>query len=97
MGWADQGRFSLFNVARWSDARPSCCHVVPILWRGDFDQLAVDWIMADLGRLGSKAAPGFFRPEGIVIFHSLAGVGFKKTFEKDDSGKGREPVVETYA
>src|SRR5271154_6281092 len=30
-------RFSLFNVHRWGVTRPECCHVVPELWRGDFD------------------------------------------------------------
>ena len=92
----DHRRFSLFNVARWGDTRPACCHVVPVLWRGDFDALDAQSVMSLLMRGGSDAAPGFFRPEGIVIFHPQAGVGFKKTFEKDDSGKGREPVAEAF-
>jgi hypothetical protein len=29
-------RFSLFNVTRWGEARPACCHVVPTLYRGPF-------------------------------------------------------------
>jgi hypothetical protein len=28
-------------------------------------------------------------PEGIVIFHTVANIGFKKTFDKDQSGKGK--------
>src|SRR6478609_4562760 len=24
-------RFSLFNVKRWGESRPACCHVVPVL------------------------------------------------------------------
>jgi hypothetical protein len=25
-------RFSLFNVSRWGESRPACCHVVPVLY-----------------------------------------------------------------
>jgi hypothetical protein len=28
------------------------------------------------------------RPEGIVVFHVAAGVGFKKTCERDEQPKG---------
>lgn len=82
-------RFSLFNVSRWKDDRPACCHVVPVLYQGIFDMAAV---MDELDRLhshGSVAAPGFMRPEGIVIFHVAGGYLFKKTLEKDEAPKGR--------
>lgn len=81
-------RFSLFNVSRWRDSRPACCHVVPVLWEGSFDDFSVDDIMSALDVSGSIAAPGFHKPEGIVIFHTAANIGFKKTFEKDATGKG---------
>lgn len=81
-------RFSLFNVARWADERPSCCGVVPVLWRGMLDALDVPAQMDTLRIEGSVAAPGFMKPEGIVIFHPQGNVAFKKTFEKDDAGKG---------
>lgn len=86
-------RFSLFNVGRWHDdtARPACCHVVPVLGRWTFDTATIDGLMRDLGAGGSLAAPGFMKPEGIVVFHTQTGMLFKKTFEKDDAGKGREP------
>jgi hypothetical protein len=82
-------RFSLFNTFRWSDdaIRPSCCHVVPVLWEGNFDEFNVAPVMASLGLSGSMAAPGFMKPEGIVIFHTQGNTMFKKTFEKDDHGK----------
>lgn len=81
-------RFSLFNVSRWdSEDRPRCCEVVPTIWRGDFGELNVKELMDQLKTGGSLAAPGFMNPEGIVIFHTKAGIGFKKTFEKDDTGK----------
>ena len=50
----------------------------------EFDCAAV---CADLRLRGSKAAPGFMKPEGIVIFHTKSGAVFKKTLEKDESGK----------
>lgn len=90
-------RWSLFNVSKWSEARPSCCHVVPTLWRGDFDTNSIASVMDALHENGSAAAPGFMKPEGIVIYHAQANVMFKKTFEKDDAGKGREPVAEMAA
>lgn len=80
-------RFSLFNVSRWYDTRPECCSVVPILWRGLFDDLDIEYIMQLLKEHGSCAAPNFMNPEGIVIFHTANGVCFKKTFEKDSTGK----------
>src|ERR1700744_4152565 len=31
----DERRFSLFNVKRWvEDTKPSCCHVVPVIYAG---------------------------------------------------------------
>lgn len=81
-------RFSLFNVSRWAEDRPSCCHVVPELWRGNFDDLNIPMIMTELkSKTGSIAAPGFMNPEGIVIFHTAGNFGLKKTFDKDDKGK----------
>ncbi len=84
-------RFSLFNVERWGDVsvRPSCCHVVPELWRGDFGWLDVEAVLGELAEYGSAAAPGFMRPEGIIIYHTQGNVAFKKTFEKDEVGKER--------
>lgn len=88
-------RFSLFNVSRWADpdARPKCCRVVPELYRGDFDTNEIKRVMSDLWAGGSYAAPGFMKPEGIIIYHAQSGVFFKKTFDKDDAGKGREPIA----
>jgi hypothetical protein len=83
----NEKRFSLFNVARWSEGRPECCHVVPVLWRGDFSDFNPVLVMDRLFLSGSVAAPGFNKPEGIVIFHTHANLGFKKTFDKDGTGK----------
>ncbi len=111
----DEKRFSLFNTGRWFDAgqppgpdfdmnvqtlAPLCCHVVPMLWKGQFDLKIQrdaasgflppsDWALRDLRETGSIAAPGFLKPEGIMIFHTAANSYFKKTFEGDLKGKGQ--------
>ena len=92
-------RFSLFNVSRWINSeserandkqfvKPVCCHIVPIITIGKFDVLDFGHIMARFLFEGSHAAPGFMKPEGIVIFHVAGNFGLKKTFEKDEEGKG---------
>ncbi len=83
-------RFSLFNTARWSDEslRPSCVSVVPVLYQGPFDTAKIEDIVINLAATGSQAAPGFMKPEGIVIYHEAARIYFKKTIEKDESPKG---------
>jgi hypothetical protein len=90
-------RWSLFSVGRWGPTRdmtkypqdcPGCCSVVPVLWQGGFSIELILGVMDALGTHGSYAAPGFMRPEGIVIYHTgKGGVYFKKTFENDANGK----------
>jgi hypothetical protein len=95
-------RFSLFNVSRWLDemggltalARPPCCHVVPILYRGVFDTTAINDCLEILKIGGSRAAPGFMKPEGVVVFHPQGNIGFKKTIERDEEWKGRSVKAE---
>lgn len=82
-------RFSLFNTERWTNnpLKPDCCCVTPVLYKGLIGGTDINMVMGDLQVSGSIAAPGFMRPEGIVIFHTHGNVGFKKTFEKDETGK----------
>lgn len=80
-------RFSLFNVSRWADERPACCDVVPVLYRGEFMQSAWAAPLALLRKEGSVAAPGFMNPEGVIVFHVAANIGFKKTLDRDDIPK----------
>ena len=79
------------RVVKMQDVLPQCVGLVPVLWRGKFDDLDADRILADLVASGSHASPGFMRPEGIVIFHLAGCVGFKKTIEKDDEPKSKHP------
>ena len=82
-------RFSLFNTARWEDdaARPKCCHVVPVLYKGPFSSAAADDMIEWLRNNGSAAAPGFMKPEGVIIWHSASRTLFKKTIEGDEAPK----------
>lgn len=90
-------RFSLFNVSRWCNtedipaegqtALPCCVSVVPSLWTGPLIDLHVPAILDSLRTYGSKAAPGFSKPEGIVIFHTAGRCLFKITLENDDTPK----------
>lgn len=66
---------------------PNCCYVVPVLYRGPFETDTIRGTLRALQTSGSVAAPGFMKPEGIVIYHVAAGICFKKTIEDD------EPVV----
>lgn len=81
-------RFSLFNVQRWGEGRPACCHVVPVLASGALLDLDVRSVLESLRVGGSVAAPGFDKPEGIVAFHAPSLALFKMTLDKNDGAKG---------
>lgn len=84
-------RFSLFNTYRWGETRPACCHVVPVIAVLD----GLDGIRETLKGLiesGSHAAPGFMKPEGIIVYHSAARMYFKATCENDGTPKGLQNV-----
>lgn len=81
-------RFSLFNTSRWGEGgaqaeqKPSCCHVVPVLYRGPFSDAALDACVGLL-RGGSKAAPGFMNPEGVIVYLSAYRQLYKYTLDGD--------------
>jgi len=85
-------RFSLFNTHMWGDetVRPACCSVVPVLYKGMFDQIIIQDCLNGLGKNGSVASPGFMKPEGVVIYHEAAKTYFKKTIEGDEKPKGSQ-------
>jgi hypothetical protein len=75
------------RIERFQDVLPACVGLVPLLYRGVFDTHSCDYALTMLTDCGSKAAPGFMNPEGIVCYHVAAGIGFKKTIEKDELPK----------
>lgn len=88
-------RFALFNTDRWGDPTvrplPACCHVVPVLYRGPFDDDSVEMTLMDLRAKGSYAAAphGFGDPEGIIVWMHASRTMHKVTLEKDDAPKGQ--------
>jgi hypothetical protein len=88
-GYGVEGRtFSLFDTRRFgahNPNTPSCCSVVPKLYEG----LLVDpmSVLAPLMASGSVAAPGFMRPEGIIILLHQTGQRFKLLAEKHNEPK----------
>ena len=61
--------------------------VVPVLRRGPFPTEAIDHCLGILRERGSYAAPGFMKPEGVVVFHTAGNVGFKRTLDNDGMPK----------
>jgi len=98
----NEKRFSLFNTGRWMSSfneglggdqtAYACplCYVVPVLYRGEFNDGAVDQALADLKSNGSFASTGFKDPEGIVVYHSASKTYFKKTCKNDEKAKGEQ-------
>lgn len=82
-------RFSLFNTTRWLENpdKPVVCHVVPVLYEGPMDEVHIYAALGGLRGGGSRAALGFMRPEGVVIYHKAANTLFKKLLENDDVPK----------
>lgn len=76
--------------SKTQDVLPACCYLVPVLREGIFDG-QYDTILAALRIGGSAASPGFMKPEGIVVYHVAANLGFKKTLDKDEEWKGKQP------
>lgn len=79
-------RFSLFNTRRW-EGDLDLVSVVPVLYEGPFDEEMIAVSLSTLRMQGSRAAPGFMKPEGIVIYHTAARSMFKVTLEKDEAPK----------
>lgn len=83
---------------KMQDVVPACCHVVPVLYRGEMTIGAytnergestigtVDAALDSLRHHGSYAAP-FMNPEGIVVFHTAANQCFKVTLDNDAAPK----------
>ena len=90
-------RFSLFNTARWGNGehfnddgtrRPDCCWCVPVLAELEtFDTERIKAQLLVLDTFGSKAAPTFPDPEGVVAYHKAGNLLFKATIKGDEKGK----------
>ncbi len=97
-------RFSLFNTRRFEETispenklllATIGVSAVPVLAVGDFTDAVVDGALNELRTNGSKAAPGFLKPEGVVVFHSASGRLFKRTLDGDGAKSDTERTVST--
>jgi hypothetical protein len=57
---------------------------VPLLYSGAMSAEEPELMLQMLGREGSRAAPGYMRPEGVVVW--VQGVRYKLTFEPGPKG-----------
>ena len=88
--------FSLFNTIRWqkddliTTKLGLQLDIVPTLFMGTMPEVIerLPYLMNNLKQYGSVAAPGYMNPEGVVIYDTRSGTGFKKTYDYDDTGKG---------
>jgi len=76
------------RVFKESIELPRCVSLVPVLYQGVFDTTVADRVCDQLRDGGSHASPFFMDPEGVIVYHVAAGVGFKKTLVNDDKPKG---------
>ncbi len=87
-------RLSLFNpkhaATDFAAAGLPNVGVVPQLYIGEFKTETVFLHLDALASFGSAAAPGFMKPEGVVVFHHHARHLYKVTLGDNDgvSGKG---------
>jgi len=77
------------GVEKWQQVLPPCCHLVPVIYEGEFGSNSIAYALSLLQVNGSYAAPGFMNPEGIIIFHSYGNMLFKKTILGDEVPKGK--------
>jgi hypothetical protein len=61
--------------------------VVPVIYRGPFNTADVNASLRLLAESGSLAAPGYDKPEGIVVYHTQANQLFKVTILNDEVPK----------
>lgn len=78
-------KFVLFDFWKYPPERqlPPGCVVVPVLYNGPMNLEKIEEVMQDLKTNGSKLAPGFMRPEGIVIL--AMGTRYKKVFDAEET------------
>lgn len=90
-------RFSLFNTVRGADElwmsenegiKVQGLDIVPVLYEGQFDTAEIENVVGLLAAYGSHAAPGFMKPEGVIVYVPRAKSVMKVLIENDDIPKG---------
>lgn len=89
-------RFSLFNTTRYNylyelNTSPVWAvptfRTVPILYSGPFSTEVVNEMIEELRIDGSSAAPGFMKPEGVIVYMPSSNQMYKATLEGDEAPK----------
>ena len=82
-------RLALFiDPADYDRELPKCCEITPRLYEGLRTEYAIQSCLDMLLGGGSVAVPGYYRPEGIVIFDVASRGLHKITLENDAAPKG---------
>jgi len=87
-----QKTFALFDVRKFPADRPlpPQTRVVPLLYTGKIDTVAIDDAMLMLKTHGSQFVPEFMHPEGVVV--NIGGHRYKKVFDAEETQwKGKDP------
>jgi len=79
-------RFALFDQRFIDKPLPNRVDVVPVLFSGSWSPQCVEITMELLKRNGSSLAPGFMKPEGVVVRFEANGATFKQVFEAEETG-----------
>lgn len=79
-----QKTFVLFDYWRYDPTNlPPQTVLVPVLYKDKFDLGVIESVMLDLKTNGSKLAPGFMRPEGVVA--QINGIRYKVVFDAEET------------
>jgi hypothetical protein len=82
-GYGVHKQFSLFNCGRWNKGNlPECLNVVPILYEGILSLDVINMVRNNLIEYGSKAAPGYMKPEGFCIYYVQSKIYQKVIIDK---------------
>jgi hypothetical protein len=79
------------RITKTQEVLPECCHLVPVLYKGENKPFAIEEAIETLRTFGSVASPNFMDAEGVVMFHIASNQMFKKTIKKDEVPKGFKP------
>lgn len=86
----DYRSFALFNSRKMGKDgwfKTPNVRAVPTLAKRTFDQGVIEETLRDLRENGSHLNRDFKNPEGIIVYHSQIGQGFKVTLDNNDKGK----------
>lgn len=84
--------FVLFDFWRYDPANlPPQTVLVPVLYKDKFDLGVIESVMLDLKTNGSKLAPGFMRPEGVVA--QINGIRYKVVFDAEETQWKKSGII----